>query len=58
MNSYEVFFRCSEMRTQQSVVVEADDVRDADKRLDDYAAFHDVHVTHVDAIVPRPHGSA
>ncbi|MBB5546679.1 hypothetical protein [Paraburkholderia fungorum] len=41
------------MSTQQSVVVEADDVRCADKALDDYAAFHDVHVTHVDAIVPR-----
>ena len=51
MNSYEVFFRCAEMQNQQSVIVEADDVRGADNALDDYAAFHDVHVTHVDAIV-------
>lgn len=52
MNSYEVFFHCAEMQKQQSVVVEADDIRGADSALDDYAAFHDVHVTRVDAIVP------
>ncbi|MCW0032057.1 hypothetical protein [Burkholderia pseudomallei] len=52
MNSYEVFFRCAEMREQQRVIVDADDVRGADKALDDYCAFHDVHVTQVDAIVP------
>lgn len=58
MPSYEVFFRCSEMRSQQRVEVEAEDVRGADKALDNYAAWHDVHVTHVDAIVPRPHETA
>lgn len=51
MNSYEVFFRCAEMREQQIVMLDAEDVRGADKALDDYCAFHDVHVTHVDAIV-------
>ncbi|UEC05424.1 hypothetical protein [Burkholderia vietnamiensis] len=53
MNSYEIFFRCAELQGQQSVLVEADDIRAADEQLDTYAAFHDVHVTRVDAIVQR-----
>jgi hypothetical protein len=40
------------MSGQQVVTVEADDIRGADAALDDYTAFHDVHITHVDAIVP------
>lgn len=41
------------MNATKVITAALNNARDADKAPDDYCAFHDIHVTHVDAIVPR-----
>jgi hypothetical protein len=50
---YEIHFTVIGMKQQQVLTVDADDVRTADAKLDDYVAFHDVRIAHVQSIVPR-----